>query len=531
MIKKDKLTFVEAVKQLAGEAGIEVEEQEKNPQAEAEAKEKEELTRLLELAADWFRRIFREGADAEIARAYAAKRGLSDETLEKFQIGYAPGDGGALERAAVKKGYTREQLIKAGLVIQNERGSYCRFRSRLMFPIQDGRGRVVGFGGRILGDGEPKYLNSPETPLFSKSRLLYAMPQAKDALLKKKRALLTEGYMDAIACQQAGIHEAVAVLGTALTEEHAKQLKRYVDQVLLVFDADQAGLRAALRGGEILLKAGLEPRVLRLGEFKDPDEFIKAKGREAFDLELENAGDAVAFFADALLSLAKGSKAGELSLREKAAVVQQLFPLLARYATAMETDVQLRAVAGRLGLDFEAVKDDFERFKASPPSLRQAEPAPSASASGVPAQRKRPDDIQAIEMEILGLLSLHPELLPEAVLEMPEPAFCEGPLQSAASLLWNNPGRTLMELENDGSEAFREGEALLSKLAFSDSDRFPDPAGHLQDLLRMHQWRLLAEKNALIQDQIAQLKPGEDGSALLRKKQELKVAIQHLKHA
>lgn len=204
LVKHDKLNFVEAVKQLAGEAGIEIPESDGRDAEEAkkDAKEKEALLELLKLAALWFRRNLLEGKEAEAARAYVLKRNLSTPIQEKFLIGYAPRDAQALERAASSKGFSRTQMLQAGLLGESERGCYSRFRGRLMFAIEDMRGQIVGFGGRILGEGEPKYLNSPETRLFSKGRLLYAFPQAKDAIQKKKRVLICEGYMDALACQQ-----------------------------------------------------------------------------------------------------------------------------------------------------------------------------------------------------------------------------------------------------------------------------------------------------------------------------------------
>jgi DNA primase len=523
LVKKEKLSFTEAVKQLAFEAGIEVEEKARDERAEREAKEREELVRILEMAADWFRRNFKDSTEAETARAYAAKRGLSDETLERFAIGYAPQDGGALERAALKKGVTREQLIKTGLVQQNERGAYCRFRGRLMFPILDPRARVVGFGARILGEGEPKYLNSPETSLFSKGRLLYAMPQAKDAMLKKKRALLTEGYMDAIACQQAGVHEAVAVLGTALTEEHAKQLKRYVDELLLVFDADQAGLRAALKGCEVALQAGMEPKVVRLGEHKDPDEYLKAKGLAAFEEELGRPIDAVAFFSDALLGLASGKERRELSLKEKAGVMKQLFPLLSRYATAMEAEVQLARAAERLGLPLEAVKEDFSAYQADPkknePALRAGSEAealsnPKGESLGAAPAKPAHPALERCEREILALLVGYPEFVAEAKAELPEPDFATEDLANAAHWLWKSEGKPLMAWESDGSEGYRQAESLLSRLAMEDASKFQAPQEHLHKLLEARQEILLGAEIDRLQLRIRQAS-GDEAIALL----------------
>ncbi len=537
LIKKEKLSFIDALKALAGEAGLELPEQgPRDEQAERDAKEKEELLKLLELAAAWFRRCLLEGTDAEAARAYALERGLSPETMDRFQLGYAPGDGGALERAALKKGYTRAQLLKAGLVQENERGAYARFRSRLIFPIQDAKAAVVGFGGRVLGAGEPKYLNSPETALFSKGRLLYALPQAKDALLKKKRALLVEGYMDAIACHQAGVHEAVAVLGTALTEDHARQLKRYVDSVALVFDADQAGLRAALRGCEVLLKSGLEPKVVRLGEHKDPDEFIKAKGKEAFEKEIEGAGDALEFLADASLSLAKAAKpGGDLSLREKAGVMQQLFPVLARYATAMEAEVQLRRLSGRLDLSLEAAKADFESYKANPPTQPRERPAGVVTGAGAAPQKAAPSEpLKRVEAELLGLLLAHRSLMAEAAAELPEPDFEDEELQAGARLLWKHPQVPTLSMEDDGSEEYRAGESLLSRLEMQErpsagTGASADPQAQMHKLLLRRQVIKLERQSAEIQKGLESRPEGEELSRLLGQKQQVARRMNDLK--
>jgi DNA primase len=528
LMKHDKLNFAEAVKLLAGEAGITVEEQERDPRAEAELKEREELTRLLELAADWFRRNFNEGPEAEAARAYALKRGLSPETLERFQIGYAPGDGGALERAALKKGYTSEQLLKAGLLGKGEDGrTYSRFRRRLIFPIQDARGRVVGFGGRILGEGEPKYLNSPETALFSKGRLLYALPQAKDAMLKKKRALLTEGYMDAIACQQAGIHEAIAVLGTALTEEHAKQLKRYVDQVLLVFDADMAGVRAAVKGASIALKEGLEVGIVSLHGAKDPDEYIKSKSRDEFEKALNEPKEPIRFFSDALLRITRVSKGrNDLSLKEKLDIVGgELFYLLHKYSSGMAQDIRLKEICETFELPLDEAKQEFERFKSR------------GGYKAVEDQEKKKEKpvvsstTYRVDNELLSLLVSHPELTKEAIAELPEPDFADEQHQAAAKLLWANPEIPVMSLADDGSEEFRLGESLLSRLAMEDGDRFSSPAKHLQDLLAKRQLIQLEERASRLQRALDG-RPGPiEEAALLKQKSEIKVAIQHLKHA
>jgi DNA primase len=282
------LSFMDAVKELADAAGMEVPAA--DPKAAAKAERANTLYDVMTAAQDWFVAQF-QGFDGAEARAYCEKRGLKAETVKAFGIGFAPDSRSKLKEALKQFGV--DKLVEAGLLIAVEdKEPYDRFRGRLMIPIRDPRGRVIAFGGRILGAGEPKYLNSPDTPLFDKGRTLYNLDKASSASRANNRVIVVEGYMDAIALAQAGFGEAVAPLGTALTEQQIAMLWRMVPKPLLCFDGDAAGQKAAFRGAQRAL-GGLKPGhsldFVTLPEGQDPDDLVKAKGPGAFRQLLEEA--------------------------------------------------------------------------------------------------------------------------------------------------------------------------------------------------------------------------------------------------
>ena len=281
VIETEGMRFTDAVRSLAAEAGIEVPEE--SPEAREREREKAGLHDVMAEAAGWFGAQLN-GLSGAYARRYVTERGLTPETVERFGLGFAP-DGNKLKAALKEHG--DDKLTECGLIgrAEDRDESYDRFRSRLMFPIRDPRGRVVGFGGRILGDGQPKYLNSPETPLFDKGRLLYNFDQAGPVARKSARLFVVEGYLDVIALSQAGIAEAVAPLGTALTEQQLQLLWRIVPEPILCFDGDKAGLAAASRAARRalpLLRPGCSLRILSLPQGQDPDDVIRQHGPEHF---------------------------------------------------------------------------------------------------------------------------------------------------------------------------------------------------------------------------------------------------------
>lgn len=287
VMQYENYTFQEAVKFLAKKAGIQLPEAEYSEETRKKENKRARLLQVNKEAATYFFHQLR----SENGRAgwqYLKKRELSDETIRKFGLGFANMTSNDLVKFLKSKGYEDEAIRDAGLATFDEKfGFHDKFWNRVMFPIQDINHRVIGFGGRVMGDGKPKYLNSPETPVFDKSRNLYGLNIARTA--RKNQIILCEGYMDVITMHQAGFSQAVASLGTAFTEGQASLLKRYTDEVILSYDSDGAGVTAALRAISILKEAGMTGRVLNLEPYKDPDEFIKNCGQEAFQKRLDGA--------------------------------------------------------------------------------------------------------------------------------------------------------------------------------------------------------------------------------------------------
>jgi DNA primase len=518
LMRSQGLNFAEAARVLAGRCGITIpEDGEDAEEAKARQRQRDALLKVLDLAAVWFRRQLQDAPEAQEARIYAGKRGLDQTTQERFRLGYAPMDPALLGRAAQAKGFDEALLLEAGLLSKGEDGRvYARFRGRLIFPIENSAGKVVGFGGRLLAEAKgPKYLNSPETPVFHKSDLLYALPQAREAVMARGQAVLVEGYMDALACHQAGFPFAVASLGTAFGETHAKALKRYAREALLVFDTDTAGLAAARRAAEPLLEAGLSVRVLALEGAKDPDEFIRHRGREAFDQALSKAQSAVPHFV-ALGLKALGS---EPEARSRAEVLQGIFPLLKLHSTAVETDSHLRAAAKTLGFPEDAALADYQAYLAGKGSRRQASASPKpeeprinddppamgqaptsralpAPQKGKPGLKPKPDALSACEREILRLLIEQPDLVATAMAELALPEFSQADANEAAGLLWKHPGMAVLNLplEESASEGARN---LLLDLSL-EPPRHARPEEALPRLMaRLHLERLKVEKGHL----------------------------------
>lgn len=276
IIETQKVDFQEALEILSRLAGIQLS---KKSEGSAQLSKKRLYEQIMSSALDYFEGLF---LDSREAKKYCEKRGLTEEICKIWRIGYAPADGEGLAIYLKKKGYSLQDAKALFLVEQDGQGGfYDRFRGRLMFPILDTRGAVVAFGGRALGDTQPKYINSSDTPLFSKRKLLYGMHQAKEWISKKGQAILVEGYLDVIACHRAGVQEAVASLGTSFSEDHAKLLKKWCDKVSILYDSDQAGQNAAERASEILETAGIHVRVALMSEGEDPDSLLQHAGKDA----------------------------------------------------------------------------------------------------------------------------------------------------------------------------------------------------------------------------------------------------------
>ena len=324
VMQYENYTFVEAMKMLAERAGIKLPEAEYDENAKKAMNKKARIMELNKDAANYFYFQLR-APQGEVGMRYFKNRELSDETMKKFALGYANVKSDDLVLYLKSKGYTDNEIVDSGVASFHEKyGLHDKFWNRVMFPIQDINNKVIGFGGRVIGEGEPKYLNSPETIVFDKSRNLYGMNFARTS--RKGYLILCEGYMDVIAMHQAGFTEAVASLGTAFTGGQAAILRRYADQIILAYDSDGAGTKAALRAIDILRNYGMTGRILHLEPYKDPDEFIKNLGREAFEERIQNAEDSFRF---ELRMMEKGYdlKSPESKLKFRKALVEKMYTL------------------------------------------------------------------------------------------------------------------------------------------------------------------------------------------------------------
>lgn len=292
IMKYENFTFPEAVKLLADRVGMELPELEYSPEEKRQTDIKNQLYDVNREAARYFHFALTT-QQGTLGLNYLKKRELTDETIKNFGLGYSSQKKDELYMYMKSKGYSDELLKDTGLFIFDERGVYDRFRNRVMYPILNVHNKVIGFGGRVIGEGEPKYLNSPETKLFDKSRNLFGLNAARTS--RKSNMIICEGYMDVISMHQAGFTQAVASLGTALTAGHAMLLKRYTNNVLICYDSDGPGTKAAIRAIGILREAGLNTKVINMKPYKDPDEFIKALGQEAFQERIDNAGNSFMF--------------------------------------------------------------------------------------------------------------------------------------------------------------------------------------------------------------------------------------------
>ncbi len=356
LMEYENYTFPEALKVLADRAGIELPKQEMSKEARAQADLKMTLLEINKLAANYFHYQLRQ-PHGRIGYEYLTKRALSDDTIRHFGLGYSNKTSDDLYRYLKGKGYNDNILKESGLFTISERGTWDKFWNRVMFPIMDTNNRVIGFGGRVMGEGEPKYLNSPETKLFDKSRNLYGLNFARSS--REKYFLICEGYMDVIAMHQAGFTNAVASLGTAFTTQHASLLKRYTSQVVLTYDSDDAGVKAALRAIPILKEVGISCKVLNMKPYKDPDEFIKNLGADAFRKRIGEAKNSFLFEIDVL------KRGYDLEDPEqKTGFYTEVAKKLLEFSDALERDNYIQAVSREQFINYQDLKQLVNRTAA-----------------------------------------------------------------------------------------------------------------------------------------------------------------------
>ena len=506
IMEYENYSFGEALSHLADRAGGELPKIEYSREAREKAEQRAALLEINKLAAQYFYyQLRREGG--KTAYGYLTGRGLSEETIRKFGLGYSDKYSDDLYKYLKGKGYSDELLRESGLFnVDERRGMYDKFWNRVIFPIMDVNNRVIGFGGRVMGDGKPKYLNSPETKIFDKSRNLYGLNVARTT--RKNYLILCEGYMDVIAMHQAGFTNAVASLGTALTSGHASLVKRYTKEVLLLYDSDGAGIRAALRAIPILREAGVTSRVVSLKPWKDPDEFIKNEGAEAFEERLNQAMDSFMFRVHiAEQEFAMDAPQGQNQFFERCA------EMLLELSDELERNLYIEAIVkeyGRYGVGTEDIRKRVNTLALKgTPAEKRIQPK-----SGTPETKKKESAVDKAQKLMLTWLVNYPGIF-EQVEKYISPSDFVVPLyKEVAQMLFDqhkegetNPGKLLnaftdseeqrevaslfnatIHLENEGEQqrAFSDTLLRIKEESLKEKNRTWDPSdmAGLQELIK-----------------------------------------------
>ena len=456
LMEYENFTFPEAMQALADRAGIDLPKQELSGEAKRESDKRSRLLEINKEAGKYYYTLLRSERGAQ-ALSYFRKRELSDATMQKFGLGYSDKYSDDLYRYLKSKGYEDEILKDSGLVgFDEKRGGHDKFWNRAMFPIMDIHNKVIGFGGRVMGDGEPKYLNSPETKIFDKSRNLYALNFARQS--KRTYMLLCEGYMDVIALHQAGFDNAVASLGTSFTSGHASLLKRYTKEVYLTFDSDGAGIKAALRAIPILKEVGLSAKVINMKPYKDPDEFIKALGAEAYQERIDQAENSF-MFEIRILQQDYDMKDPE----GKTAFQHETAKKLAQFPEEMERNNYIEAVAEHYRMGYENLRKLVNQYGAQGGLARE----PVKLKSATREVKKKEDGMKQSQKLLLTWLIEDTALFDIVKQYITPEDFTEEIYKKAAEILYAqfaegalNPGKIVSMFQNE--EEQREIAALFN---------------------------------------------------------------------
>jgi len=359
LMKIEGLSFPEAVQRIAGEMGIDIAERKLSAEEDRRRQEREQLQRVNAIAAEFFHRQLLNSAEAEGCRQYLNKRGYGRTSAAEYQLGYAPDRWDALSIHLSQQGVDLNEARTLGLIRARDKGEgdYDLFRSRLIFPIHDLSGRIVAFGGRILGDGQPKYINSPESPIYHKGQILFGLYGARQAIRQASEVILVEGYFDQLALARAGVGNSVATCGTALTSEHAQLIQRYAKRVLLLFDNDKAGRSATFKSMDLLLPSGLEAAVVELEAGEDPDSFLQKRGKEAFVEKQMSARPVIELFMQDQLAAASPGPSGV------SRAAQQVLEKLLLLPNPLELDLSLKELARLTEIEVDLLRAQFEQTK------------------------------------------------------------------------------------------------------------------------------------------------------------------------
>lgn len=425
LMEYENYSFLEALKCLADRAGVELPEQEYSKEARQRADMKAVLLEINKVAAQYFYVQLKSPQGAH-ALTYLKNRELDDDTIKVFGLGYSNKYSDDLYKYLKTKGYRDDMIAQAGLISVDEKhGAYDKFWNRVMFPIMDVNSRVIGFGGRVMGDGKPKYLNSPETMIFDKSRNLYGLHRARSS--KRSYFLLCEGYMDVISLHRAGFTNAVASLGTALTPGHASLIKRYVSEVYLTYDSDAAGTKAALRALPILREVGITARIIRMEPYKDPDEFIKNLGAEAFEERIQKARNGFMFSLEVL------EKNYDMTSPEgKTEFMKEAARRLAEFDEEIERNNYIEATAKAYHVGYEELKKLVSRV-AVQTGLAKPVTKPRSTLN---REKGKEDGIQKSQKILLTWLAADEDIFRQIRKYITPEDFSEGMYRTVAELLY-----------------------------------------------------------------------------------------------
>jgi DNA primase len=406
LMRLESLTFPEAVERVGKRYGIVV-ERTVAPWKQKQADQKESLFRLNEQVAAYYHRMLFASGEARAAAQYLKSRGIKESTARSFCLGYAPRGGQALVEWLKQERVPLEGALRLGLIGERRPGLYGdKFAGRLIFPIIDAMGKVAGFGGRVIEEGMPKYLNSAESAVFQKRSTLYGLSQGKEAIRKADRVVVVEGYVDVLALTQFGIGYVVATLGTALTPDHVRTLGRYTKNIIALFDGDEAGRKAAARGFEIFVEGGVLGRAAFLPQGEDPDTYVRAQGKEALEKIIDDAVPLADYYFSWLV------QTWGTSLEGKSRTAQEINRVLGKVKNSFEVDLLARRAADSLG-----IREELLRIPARTPGQRSSGPVPPLK-HGAPAETKG-DDLA--ERSLIRLMLQFPNII-QAVQSLDEPA-------------------------------------------------------------------------------------------------------------
>jgi DNA primase len=530
IMKEQNLSFIDTLRQLAQKSGIALP---RDQEDFSESRKIEKLYTVNEFAARWYSANMYETKNGKKALDYLLTRGFKEKTLKDFLIGYAPDDWEELVNEANRSSFERESLVEAGLALRKSAGSspYDRFRNRIIFPISNEYGRIVGFGAREFEKSSvknpAKYINTPETPIYHKGRLLYGLFQNKDLIRKRDMAILVEGYTDVMSLTEHGIGIGIATLGTAVTPRQAQLISRYTRNVVVLYDADAAGVKAALRGSEVLLEADIDVEVVNLGDDADPDSFLRNHPRDDFIKAVENRKSIIDFYVSSFV------KSGQdISYSEKTGRIRSMIELVDSVKDTLKRELMLKEIGEKLSTDIKTIFKDFYNKKRS---------RYKKLVKGEQAAKKKPQpisDIDWVERELGSVIVNSPDLA-FAVSESIEPDFIRSPLilrlfEIATTFQSKNKRYTTADLVTKAED--KNLQNIITELAF-DEYEFPkqdetEVRNRLQksteNIIVQFKKRKIVHESELLQQKIKEVQAqGEDALDLITQSLELQRRIDH----